>query len=77
MKKTIYSTDYQNLTTWLKEQRLSQSLSMRDLASRMEVPHSFIGKIEQCERRLDIIEYLDYCKALEVNPKDGIDLLIK
>jgi len=45
----------QKLTGWLKTQREAQGLSMRDLAEKMDIPHSFIGKVEQRERKLDVI----------------------
>lgn len=45
---------------------------MRDLAERLEVPHSFVGKVEQGERRLDVVEYIQYCEALNVSPLIGI-----
>lgn len=45
---------------------------MRDLAAKMDVAHSFVGKVEQRERRLDVIEYLQYCEALGVSPIDGL-----
>lgn len=37
---------------------------MRQLAALLEVPHSFVGKVEQGERRLDVVEFLEYCDAL-------------
>ncbi len=49
---------------------------MRILAGRLGVPHTWIGKIEQAERRLDIAEYVELCKALRINPHDGLDLLL-
>ncbi|MEZ8771213.1 helix-turn-helix domain-containing protein [Vibrio sp. 10N.286.52.C3] len=76
MKKTIHSADYQKLIHWLKDERLKQKLSMRELAARLGCPHSFIGKIEQGERRLDIIEYLSYCEALTISPHSGLDLIL-
>lgn len=45
---------------------------MRDLAERLEVSHSFVGKVEQGERRLDVVEFIQYCKALNVSPLTGI-----
>ena len=48
---------------------------MRALAERLERPHSFVQKIEQGERRLDVIEYIAYCRALDVLPEHGINLL--
>ncbi len=45
---------------------------MRDLAERLEVPHSFVGKVEQGERRLDVVEYIQYCEALNISPLNGI-----
>lgn len=48
---------------------------MRALAEKMGVPHSFVQKIETMERRLDVIEYLSYCTALGVDPKDGLDMI--
>lgn len=66
--------EYEKLTNWLRSQREVQGLSMRELGERMGISHSFIGKVEQRERKLDIIEFLTYCDALWVSPIDGIQL---
>ena len=77
MIKSIHSTQYQMLISWLKDAREAQGLTMRDLAKILEVPHSFVGKVEQCERRIDVIEYMAYCRALGLSPVDGISYLEK
>tara|TARA_B110000977_G_C10664612_1_gene333225 strand:+ start:144 stop:269 length:126 start_codon:yes stop_codon:yes gene_type:complete len=41
---------------------------MLELALRLDVPHLFIGKVEQGERRLDVIEFIQYCKLLALTP---------
>jgi len=77
MKKTIYSLDSEKLLAWLKQQRLSKGLSMRQLAEKLDCPHSFVGKVEQGERRLDVVEYVHYCKALGINPTKGLNIIAK
>jgi len=77
MKKTISSENYLSLLKWLKTNRLEQSLTMRDLAVKLKVPHSFIGKVESAERRLDVQEYVLYCEALQINYQEGIELCLK
>jgi transcriptional regulator with XRE-family HTH domain len=72
MQKTIHSPSYAELILWLKQNREKKGLSMRDLATQMGVPHSWIGKVEQMERRLDVMEYVSLCKALGVDPAKGI-----
>lgn len=76
MIKTIHSTQYQLLVNWLKENRQAQELTMRDLAKKLNMPHSFIGKVEQCERKLDVIEFINYCQALNLSPIEGIQLIL-
>ena len=48
---------------------------MRDLAIKLEAPHSFVGKTEQGERRLDVVEYIQYCEALNVSPEEGLRVI--
>ena len=48
---------------------------MRDLAKRLNVPHSFVGKVEQHERRLDVVEYVQYCEALKISPIKGLSIV--
>ena len=76
MHKTIYSEQYRSLLSWLKECRKSNKLSMRAVARKMKVPHTWVGKVEQAERRLDIAEFVKLCEAMNVNPHDGLDLLL-
>ncbi|OOF14918.1 transcriptional regulator [Salinivibrio sp. MA427] len=72
MFKSLNTPQNLKLIAWLKQQRNDQGLTMRDLAERLEVSHSFVGKVEQGERRLDVVEFIQYCKALNVSPLTGI-----
>ena len=76
MEKTIYSDEYAQLRKWLRDQRNEKGITMRELGERMDVMHSFVGKIEHGERRLDLIEYIKYCAALEIDPHEGLSLII-
>lgn len=68
MKKAIYSQDGKILTEHLKQGRKKAGLTIRELAEKMGVHHSIIGKIETGERRLDVIEFIEYCNKLKLDP---------
>ena len=75
MQKAISSQKYARLIRWLCDARNDQNMSMRDLAERLDVPHTLVQKVESLERRLDVWEYCEYCRALGLDPAAGIDLL--
>ena len=77
MTRSINTDEMLALQDWLKNQRKSQNLTMQSLATRMARPNSFIAKVEQGERRLDVIEYLWYCIASDIDPHLGIDVALK
>ena len=77
MEKTIYSEDYARLLQWLRDQRNEQGLTMREAGERLGVLHSWVGKVELGERRLDLIEYVQYCNALGIDPHEGLDLILQ
>lgn len=73
--KSIHSKETEILCAWLKQQREHKSLTMREAARLIDKPHSFIGKIESGQRRLDVVEYIWYCQKLGLNPNEGINLI--
>ena len=75
MGKTVASAENIRLTAWLKDKRKEKGHTMRSLAQLIGTPYSFVGKIEQQERRLDVVEFMRYCKALEVDMGDAINAL--
>ena len=77
MTTSIYTPEMVALTTWLKAARLERGLSMRALGEALEKPHSYIQKVESGERRLDVVEFVWYCRALGVEPRDGLVALQK
>ena len=77
MTNSIHTDEMIALRSWLRSEREARMLSMRDLAERMNKPHSFIQKVEQGERRLDVVEYVWYCHALKIEPQAGLELVVK
>jgi transcriptional regulator with XRE-family HTH domain len=76
MTYSINSPEMTILLDWLKAARENKGLTMRDLSARLGKPHSYVQKVEQGERRLDVVEFVWYCEALELNPVQGIKLLM-
>jgi len=75
MLKTLYTQENRQLVGWLKEMRLTKGLTMRQLAEKLDTQHTLIGKVEQGERRLDVVEYINYCDALGVSPDQGLKII--
>lgn len=73
--KSIHAPAYRALLQWLRESRVDRRLSMRDVGLRMGIPHTWVGKIETGERRLDILEYVNLCRAIGVKPTHGLALV--
>jgi transcriptional regulator with XRE-family HTH domain len=73
--KSIYSPAYRSLLAWLRACRVNRRLSMREVGKRLGISHSWVGKVETGERRLDVEEYVRLCQALEVNPEQGLAIV--
>ena len=69
MVKTIYESEYAAMLVMLRDRRLNAGMTQRELAQRMGVSRLFVGRCERGDRRIDIIEFLAFCRALDLNPK--------
>ena len=49
---------------------------MRTVATRLGVSHSWVAKTENGERRLEIIDFVNLCFALGVDPAQGLAMII-
>ena len=56
--------EYAILRSLLRTIRKEAGVSQVELAKRLEVPQSFVSKIESGERRIDIVELRRVCVAL-------------
>lgn len=59
---------YTRLRDVLIEARRAKNLTQVEVANRLSKPQSFVSKYESGERRLDVIEFMEVCKALGTNP---------
>jgi transcriptional regulator with XRE-family HTH domain len=64
--KSIHDPRYVEMLGQLRRAREQQGVGQRDLAARLGRPQSYISKIETGDRRVDLVEILDICRALGV-----------
>lgn len=57
--------------------RKQQGISQRDLAQKLNKAHSYIGRIETFERRLDVVDLVTMARALGLSDKEIIKIFEK
>jgi transcriptional regulator with XRE-family HTH domain len=63
--KTIKTSEYRRLISSLVAARRSAGVSQAKVAETLGCSQSDISKIENCERRLDVLEFLYFLRALD------------
>lgn len=64
--KSIYGQEYKVFIALLKEYRLEAGVTQTEVAKILEINQAIMSKIEQGQRRLDVIELRKVCKLLKV-----------
>ena len=65
----------ETLQQWLAQQRKQKNLTEKQLAQILNKPILYIQDIEKGRYILGILEFLEYCWALDIDPNLGIEVI--
>lgn len=68
MPEFTHRPEYRMLVDALKDARLKAGLTQADLGAALGVAQTFVSKVERGERRVDVVEFVDICRALGADP---------
>lgn len=66
----VRSRSYRAVVTAVVDARKAAGQTQRELAAALGKPPSFVAKVEQLERRLDVNEFIAIARALKVKEVD-------
>lgn len=67
MDKSIHSHLYHQVIGRLRGKREKMGITQVQLAELLKVNQTYVSRIETCERRLDILELMNICEALDLS----------
>ena len=67
MPKTIHTKEYKNIVDKLKQARKESGLTQQEVARKINMPQSYISKVEAGEQRLDLVELGIFAKLYKKN----------
>ena len=68
MAKSLQATRYRPLPAALREMREAAGLTQRELAKKLRLSHTMVHNSEVAERRVDVMEFMDWALACGVDP---------
>ena len=69
MSGNLQADRYLDFIAALRSFRVQIGVTQVALAERLGRPQSFVSKTERLERRLDIVEFIDWAAALDQEPE--------
>jgi transcriptional regulator with XRE-family HTH domain len=77
MDKTIYTPIYRKLIGTLRDARRERGMRQQDVAQVLGVSRNWISKVERCEVRLDVLNYVRLCLALDLDAGETLGPVIE
>ena len=77
LDKSVHSTEQAVFCELMIKARKAANLTQHQVAKRLRRPQSFVAKYEGGERRVDVVEFIEICKAVEADPNKLLKVLIQ
>lgn len=77
MPKSVFSPAYQAAIGLLIELRKERGVSQEELARRLGKKQPFISLVERLERRLDVVEFYVFVRAIGADPATALGELAR
>lgn len=75
MSRTLASPLHKALIEFLIEKRKEAGLTQADVAERLDRYQSFVATVESGQRRIDVVDLLQFAEAIGFDAKDAVDRL--
>jgi transcriptional regulator with XRE-family HTH domain len=72
MPRTLGTPRHKALCAFLIERRKRAGLTQTDVARKLKRHQSFIATVESGQRRIDVVELVDFADAIGFDPRDVI-----
>ena len=67
-RKSLHTPGYDLILTLLRETRVAAGVTQTERARRLRLPQNYVSKCELGERRIDVLEWLEFLAACESRP---------
>ena len=68
MAKSIHTARHEALRQAIIEKRLAAGMTQQQVARKLRRYQSFVATVESGQRRIDVIEFLDFANAIGFKP---------
>lgn len=75
--KAQHSRSYKAVSKLLRRMREDAGLTQRAIGERLSKPQSWVYNSETGNRRVDLAEFCDWCKACGVSPVAGVKKFVE
>ena len=72
----VTSPEYDRLVRLLIDARSEAGLSQRAMAERLAKPRSYVSKVETKERRVDVLEFIEWASAAGADPSRMFSVIL-
>jgi transcriptional regulator with XRE-family HTH domain len=77
MPKAQHAPAYRLLPRFLRDLRAETGLTQRELGTRMRKPQSWIYNCETGNRRVDVTEFIAWCKGCGADPLEAFASVLR
>jgi transcriptional regulator with XRE-family HTH domain len=75
MRRWVSSPSYDVVVQTLVAARHEAGISQAELAKRLGKPPSYVAKVELKERRVDVVEFVEFLRATGASEGDAFELV--
>lgn len=75
--KSTHTPAYREFLTSLVKRREELGLSQLSLGVQLQRNQSYVARVELAQTRLDLVDYIAWCRALDLDPLSTLAVLVR